>query len=850
MEKRLKGILISIILLVELFGVGFNDSTKAQHDVNTWIEIKIKNEFVIKGQSLNLTINSNSLSVNVLIYSPSGIIGYNKTWVGNESRLIPINNGVEYGIYRIDGISGDVRTSSYFTVLHIGDWVTGGQDARHFTWMNTRYDIDGVNWILNVTGPRGELIQWSFEDLKNRKIAHDMNAYLLRNEHTVYAEINKTNIGSIKIYLFKTHRGVKLTQDIDLDDSIPIPRFINFTIDAYNDISGNIISSGNLHLDLSDALETLGDYSYDPITKIIKWDVDSRRVIFDPIFFTSGFESGTLSGDGFTGNVTGSGDTITISEVGAYKGNYGMIVENDGNNGDITYAYKTVSQGNDTYARVYINLKETESSFQQLMAFRAFNMHVMSIYWDQAVGTDNIQIGYRNGTTFMFDNNAQEITMNTWHYIELHYHQHETDGYAEAWFNGVLLDNMTGMNTYEYGEIDTVRIGEMENGPAVVTYFDQFVVSSSYIGAELYYYEDFEDDDFEDIFGFSQGFLEEWNITEREPNFGDKRFEMNHTGDWSARGFFYKQLPNAIDWIYIVSEFGTNNTAHQTSTNASIILINEIDEDSGFDGGDSLRIHLKNYNSTHFWVGLRVLPNGGYTDDSAYGQKWISRESLLNKVTQFQTFYNVSNIEHCYARFYVNGTLFWSWDDFNASGVPSGQFDFVRNMLREYSLLSGPAQKYLDWLDNVGISENMFPYNEYSPLPPPSYYFNINDLLYSTKKARTRCTLSVTLETNSTPSYYWFGHNISGTWENETIQPWVINGTYTYDVDIINIIGYPIGIIGYGNTTDNGTMKTTMSVFTTITDINSGGQILNFGATILTGIIVIILLANGGRKRR
>ncbi len=171
------------------------------------IEIKIKNDFRLKGQNLNLTIATNETLVNVLIYAPSEELVYNKIWEGNESRLIPIRNNAEYGIYRVEANTVNSKAEALFTVLHIGDWEAGGSEARDFNWLNVRYKIE-TGWILNITGPAGGNILWGFKDLRDKAQAHDMNSYLLKNEHTVMGVINKTGIGEIKIYLFKPNRGL------------------------------------------------------------------------------------------------------------------------------------------------------------------------------------------------------------------------------------------------------------------------------------------------------------------------------------------------------------------------------------------------------------------------------------------------------------------------------------------------------------------------------------------------------------------------------------------------------------------------------------------------------------------
>ena len=100
--------------------------------------------------------------------------------------------------------------------------------------------------------------------------------------------------------------------------------------------------------------------------------------------------------------------------------------------------------------------------------------------------------------------------------------------------------------------------------------------------------------------------------------------------------------------------------------------------------------------------------------------------------------------------------------------------------------------------------------------PPAEYYLDAENLTLSTLLVGENITVSMDLETNSTPAFYWFGHNSSGEWENTTAKAWTVNGSVSGWFWNSPQIGYPFGVIGYANTTDN--FNSTSGFFLTVSD--------------------------------
>jgi hypothetical protein len=97
-----------------------------------------------------------------------------------------------------------------------------------------------------------------------------------------------------------------------------------------------------------------------------------------------------------------------------------------------------------------------------------------------------------------------------------------------------------------------------------------------------------------------------------------------------------------------------------------------------------------------------------------------------------------------------------------------------------------------------------------------NYYLDAENLTVTPRIAGENATLTMDLETNSTPAFYWFRHNASGAWENTTATPWTINGSVSDWMWLSPQIGFPIEVQGYANTTDN--INSTSLFFLTVTD--------------------------------
>ncbi len=97
-----------------------------------------------------------------------------------------------------------------------------------------------------------------------------------------------------------------------------------------------------------------------------------------------------------------------------------------------------------------------------------------------------------------------------------------------------------------------------------------------------------------------------------------------------------------------------------------------------------------------------------------------------------------------------------------------------------------------------------------------NYYLVAENLTISTRTAGLNATVSMDVETNSTPAFYWFGYNSSGEMVNTTARAWTDNGTVSGWVWISPQIDYLFTVIGYANSSDN--INSTSASFRTVSE--------------------------------
>src|SRR5208283_2290243 len=91
---------------------------------------------------------------------------------------------------------------------------------------------------------------------------------------------------------------------------------------------------------------------------------------------------------------------------------------------------------------------------------------------------------FESETLYIVPNATSLPQLNTWYFIECGGYVSSTNGFAEAWVNGALIENETGLDNAPIGNINQIWVG-LEGADVThdnaEDYLDNITLSSSYV---------------------------------------------------------------------------------------------------------------------------------------------------------------------------------------------------------------------------------------------------------------------------------------------------------------------------------------------------------------------------------
>jgi hypothetical protein len=197
--------------------------------------------------------------------------------------------------------------------------------------------------------------------------------------------------------------------------------------------------------------------------------------------FSDGFESGD-----FTAWTSTSGSP-TVQSIIKHHGNNAALFS-----GANTYVTKTFSSQNELYIRFYFRfsaLQTTEwyaNTFCNLKTVTDDTLLAQFQIMNHG-GTQTWRFVKRIGSDLDYSSTFTSPTpsVDTWYCAEIYIKIGNGDGAYGMWFDGVQKVNATNVDNDNFGNVDTVDLGEVYfPSEANNSYIDCVVVSDSYIGTE------------------------------------------------------------------------------------------------------------------------------------------------------------------------------------------------------------------------------------------------------------------------------------------------------------------------------------------------------------------------------
>jgi hypothetical protein len=198
------------------------------------------------------------------------------------------------------------------------------------------------------------------------------------------------------------------------------------------------------------------------------------------------FESQNLNQ--WTGTETTSGETVSTSSYLPYAGNYhGRFFSNSGTSTEHAYLHKTVNEERitvDGYFRVVRGLPLDDNNDRfYFVRLRANDQSVAGFGIRRDNGVQKWMAYGRDGSQWIWPSYATspQITEDRWYHIELHWEKDSNQGSVQVSLDGQKVFEISGINTADYGNIDSVQIGIVHDAGTqndLIVYCDNITIAS------------------------------------------------------------------------------------------------------------------------------------------------------------------------------------------------------------------------------------------------------------------------------------------------------------------------------------------------------------------------------------
>ena len=331
--------IVSLLFIAQLSVLQFPNVKAFSHGFG--VSVNLSKDYGYRGESVNVTVLSNSSTPHIVIIDPTNVTVYDRVWGVNETRTIPISNTATYGMYFVKAFAGESVATTWFTVLEVFPWdIISTPYTREWKGINYTFSRDAITAQLY-----GETMNIDLSTLKELVINFGLTVSASYDKNRFRVMLSKSAI-SVNLTFTFVDSGCKLTVDGQLDQ----PREFTFRFENIAKVKRvlNKIYAGHLFFDVSDIVKVGYAFTYNKTTKELSVSIPQTfsldpLISFDATSSTQG-EGTSLSWSHTTNSLSNrlllvgvslrnNGGQIVSSVI--YEGNSLTFLRSDANGVDV-----------------------------------------------------------------------------------------------------------------------------------------------------------------------------------------------------------------------------------------------------------------------------------------------------------------------------------------------------------------------------------------------------------------------------------------------------------------------------------------------------------------------------------
>jgi len=423
--------------------------------------------------------------------------------------------------------------------------------------------------------------------------------------------------------------------------------------------------------------------------------------------FEDGFESGNYQS--WSDSYSTSGGSLTISSSDSHHGTYSARTLTDGGSREEAYITKNVND-DELYVRQYIKFEnglpfEDNSDRVYLTRIMNGNEWLLAAGIRRNNGVDQWMGYFRDGSSWIgpYYADTPNIEEGKWYCLEVHWKSSSSQGVAEIYVDGVKRISRTGLDTNNYGNAETVDIGQIyatNLDSNLILYSDCIAFSDTYIGQE--------------------------SVTPPPPPSGETSFEdgfeSGNYNNWDDVETTSGETAAVVNWgDHYAGNYHARYSSDSSSSSENAYLTKTVNEDDIYVRGYykiplglSLRDNSDRLYLIQFLSGSELLTGAGIRRDNGVdkwiifgrdGTSWVDPEYSSSPSVNGYTWYCVElhwkrSTTNGIIELYVNGNKI-----LDITGINTDRYGNVNGVKTGIVMGTNLQQDVIVYSDNMIISD-------------------------------------------------------------------------------------------------------------------------------------------------